>query len=206
LSICIFIFIEDKLRYIGEVKGLLRRSEGNFIYDFLLSEWPCTEIGLACDHQWFHVIEEAGMKVQDLLKAKKNGAVLTVRPEDTILNLLHRLRVEGVGAMVVSRDGNSLDGIISERDVVRALAVDGAKVLSFLVSDLMTKSVITCSPEDSIANVGRMMTARRVRHLPVGDADGRLVGLISIGDVLKHRIDEIEFEATVLRDLAIASR
>lgn len=145
------------------------------------------------------------MKVQDLLKAKKNGAVLTVRPEDTILNLLHRLRVEGVGAMVVSRDGNSLDGIISERDVVRALAVDGAKVLSFLVSDLMTKSVITCSPEDSIANVGRMMTARRVRHLPVGDADGRLVGLISIGDVLKHRIDEIEFEATVLRDLAIAS-
>lgn len=146
------------------------------------------------------------MKVQNILKAKKNVAVLTIRPDDTILKFVQLLRVEGVGAMVVSRDGSSLDGIISERDVVRALAVDGAKVLTFPVSAIMTKSVITCSPDDSIADVARMMTERRVRHLPVRDGDKNLVSVISIGDVLKHRIDEIQFEATVLRDIAIASR
>ena len=146
------------------------------------------------------------MKVQDILKGKKNVAVLTVRPDDTVLKFVQLLRGEGVGAMVVSQDGGSLDGIISERDVVRALAVDESKVLKWPVSAIMTKAVITCSPDDGIAEVARMMTERRVRHLPVRDRDNHLVGVISIGDVLKHRIDEVQFEATVLRDIAIASR
>jgi CBS domain-containing protein len=146
------------------------------------------------------------MKVQDLLKAKKNARVLTVRPDDTVSKFVRLLRAEDVGAMVVSRDGHSLDGIISERDVVRAFGVDDAKVMSFPVSDITSKSVITCSPEDSVAEVARLMIERRVRHLPVTDAQKHLIGLVSIGDVLKSRINEVQLEATVLRDIAIASR
>lgn len=146
------------------------------------------------------------MKVQSILKSKKTAAVLTVRPEDTILKLVQRLRVEGVGAMIVSRDGSALEGIISERDVVRALAVDENKVLSLPVSALMTRAVVTCSPDDTVADVARVMTQQRVRHLPVRDGANQLIGIISIGDVLKHRLDEMQFEATVLRDIAIAGR
>jgi len=146
------------------------------------------------------------MKVQSILKSKKIAAVLTVRPEDTILKLVQRLRVEGVGAMIVSRDGSALEGIISERDVVRALAVDENKVLSLPVSALMTRAVVTCSPDDTVADVARVMTQQRVRHLPVRDGANQLIGIISIGDVLKHRLDEMQFEATVLRDIAIAGR
>jgi CBS domain-containing protein len=146
------------------------------------------------------------MKVQSILKSKKTAAVLTVRPEDTILKLVQRLRVEGVGAMIVSRDGSALEGIISERDVVRALAVDENKVLSLPVSALMTRAVVTCSPDDTVADVARVMTQQRVRHLPVRDGANQLIGIVSIGDVLKHRLDEMQFEATVLRDIAIAGR
>jgi CBS domain-containing protein len=144
------------------------------------------------------------MNVQTILDEKKNVAVLTVRPEDTILKLVKLLRLEGVGAMIVSRDGITLEGLISERDVVRALAVDESKILRLPVSAIMTKAVVTCHPEDTIAYVARVMTEKRVRHLPVRDRSNRLVGIISIGDVLKHRIDEMQFEATVLRDIAIA--
>jgi CBS domain-containing protein len=108
--------------------------------------------------------------------------------------------------MIVSRDGRALEGIISERDVVRALAVDENKVLSLPVSALMTRAVVTCSPDDTVADVARVMTQQRVRHLPVRDGANQLIGIISIGDVLKHRLDEMQFEATVLRDIAIAGR
>jgi CBS domain-containing protein len=146
------------------------------------------------------------MKVQNILKAKKNAGVLTVQPEYTILKLVQLLQLEGIGAMVVSRDGHSFEGIISERDVVHALAVDGTKILALHVSAFMTRAVVTCSPDDTIAAVARMMTEHHVRHLPVIDGEKRLVGIISIGDVLKHRIDEVQFEANVLRDIAIAGR
>jgi CBS domain-containing protein len=144
------------------------------------------------------------MSVADILKGK-GTAVMTVRPNETIGGLAQRLRLAGVGAMIVSRDGQSLDGIITERDITYALAghLDGLPEMH--VSDLMTGTVVTCSPQDSIANVARIMTARRIRHLPVKEA-GRLVGIISIGDVLKHRLTEIELEASVLRDLAMAVR
>jgi len=146
------------------------------------------------------------MNVQSILNEKKNVAVLTVRPEDTILKVVQLLRLEGVGAMIVSRDGSKLEGLISERDVVHALAVDEGKIFAMPVSALMTRAVVTCSPDDSVAHVARVMTEQRVRHLPVRDRSDHLVGIISIGDVLKHRIDEMQFEATVLRDIAIAGR
>jgi CBS domain-containing protein len=114
-----------------------------------------------------------------------------------------RLKIERVGAMPVSEDGKTLVGIISERDVAYGFAVQGSALTTLRVADLMTASVVTCSPTDTIAHVARVMTQRRIRHLPVIDHD-RLVGLISIGDVLKHRLSEIELEADVLRDLAIA--
>jgi CBS domain-containing protein len=144
------------------------------------------------------------MKVADILKGK-GTAVMAVRPSETIGSLAQRLRLAGVGAMVVSHDGNSLDGIISERDVTYALPAHGEDLHELRVSDLMTATVITCSPQDSIAEIARIMTARRIRHIPVKEGS-RLVGMISIGDVLKHRLSEIELEANVLRDIAIAGR
>ncbi len=142
------------------------------------------------------------MKVADILKAK-GAKVATVRPTDTIHTLTLRLRFEGIGALVVSSDGDKLEGIVSERDVAHGLAEHKAKLLEMNVASIMTSSVTTCSPDDAIADVARIMTNRRVRHIPV-QQKGKLVGLISIGDVVKHRIDEMQLEANVLRDYAIA--
>jgi CBS domain-containing protein len=144
------------------------------------------------------------MSVADILKGK-GTAVMTVRPTETIGGLAQRLRLAGVGAMIVSRDGQSLDGIITERDITYALPGHLDDLHEMRVSDLMTVMVVTCSPQDSIADAARIMTTRRIRHLPVKEG-GRLVGVISIGDVLKHRLTEIELEANVLRDLALAAR
>ncbi len=142
------------------------------------------------------------MKVADILSAK-GSAVMTVRPTDTIVQLAHRLKLERVGAMIVSHNGTTIDGIISERDVTHALAEHGAEILNLHVSDLMTRAVVTCAPDDTIADIARIMTARRVRHLPVKHR-GELAGVVSVGDVVKHRIDEMQMEANVLRDYAIA--
>jgi CBS domain-containing protein len=144
------------------------------------------------------------MSVADILKSK-GTAVMTVRPTETIGGLAQRLRLAGVGAMIVSRDGQSLDGIVTERDIAYALPEHLDDLHVMRVSDLMTGTVVTCSPQDSIADAARIMTMRRIRHLPVKEG-GRLVGVISIGDVLKHRLTEIELEARVLRDLALAAR
>ena len=142
------------------------------------------------------------MKVADILSAKGNH-VMSVRPTETIVLLAHRLRAEQVGAMVVSQDGRTVDGIISERDVTRGVAEHGGNIANLNVSDLMTRGVVTCSPNDMIADIARIMTRRRVRHLPVQN-NGELTGIISIGDVVKYRLDEMELEANVLRDYAIA--
>jgi len=144
------------------------------------------------------------MKVADILKSK-GPVVKTVRPDETALELSEQLRAERIGAMIVSKDGASIDGIISERDLAYGLAVYGSKLPRILVEKLMTKVVVVCSPEDSIIDVMGVMTQRRIRHLPVKDGD-RLVGIISIGDVLKHRLGEMQLEANVLRDVAIARR
>ena len=142
------------------------------------------------------------MKVSDILQAKGHQ-VMTVRPSETIASLAHRLKLERVGAMIVSENGKTIDGIISERDVAHGLVEHGAELHELLVKDLMTKAVITCTLDDTVADIARTMTQRRIRHLPV-QTGGEVVGVVSVGDVVKHRLDEIEMEANVLRDYAIA--
>ena len=144
------------------------------------------------------------MKVADILRIK-GSVVKTVTPDKTALEFSRQLRAEQIGAMIVSDDGRSIAGIISERDLAYALAVHGSELSKIVVSKLMTRVVVVCSPEDSITDVMKLMTQRRIRHLPVKDGD-QLVGIISIGDVLKHRLGEVELEANVLRDYAIAAR
>ena len=144
------------------------------------------------------------MKVANILRIK-GSVVKTVMPDKTALEFSEQLRAEQIGAMVVSDDGRSINGIISERDLAYALAAHGSELSRIAVSKLMTQVVVVCSPEDSITDVMKLMTQRRIRHLPVKDGD-HLVGIISIGDVLKHRLGEVELEANVLRDYAIAAR
>ena len=142
------------------------------------------------------------MRVADILKAK-GEAVHTVRPDQTVEHLAHRLRMDRVGAMVVSRDGSSVDGMVSERDIVIALTEHGPDLMKMKVGDLMTQSVVTCAPDDTVAHVAKVMTQRRIRHLPVC-AGGKLSGIVSIGDVVKQRLDELEMETNVLRDVAVS--
>jgi CBS domain-containing protein len=144
------------------------------------------------------------MQVANILKVKGHST-MTVSPGETIQAFATRLKMERVGAMPVSEDGTMLVGIISERDVAYGFAAHGSALVDMRVADLMTTGVVTCTPTDTIMHVARLMTHRRIRHLPVIE-HGRLVGLISIGDVLNHRLGEIELEAEVLRDIAIVRR
>jgi CBS domain-containing protein len=144
------------------------------------------------------------MQVDNILKSKR-PTVLWVSPVLSVGELAERLRSADVGVMIVSNDGEVLKGLVSERDVAHGLAVHGTALLSLKVSDLMTRSVITCAPGDNVVEIARIMTMRRIRHIPVVDG-GKVVGVISIGDILKSRISEIELEANVLRDLAVAHR
>ena len=142
------------------------------------------------------------MKVAEILR-QKGQDVISVRPTETIDTLSHRLRMARIGAMVVTGEGGALIGIVSERDVVHGIAEHGASCLELTVADLMTRRVITCSPEDSVTRISRLMTDNRIRHLPVvNGAD--LVGVVSVGDVVKSRLEEMSLEASVLRDMAIA--
>jgi CBS domain-containing protein len=106
---------------------------------------------------------------------------------------------EKIGALVIRNAGGEMTGILSERDIVRAIAKDGAGVLQQPVSTIMTRDVICCAPQDSVADVMGMMTARRFRHLPVR-SNGKLIGMVSIGDVVKARVEEAEGEAAQLRE------
>lgn len=144
------------------------------------------------------------MKVSEILH-KKGSAVKTVRPDETALELSEQLRAERIGAMIVSSDGVTIEGIVSERDLAYGLAAHASNLPRMTVERLMTKVVVVCSPEDSINEVMSVMTQKRIRHLPVKEGD-KLVGIISIGDVLKHRLNEIQLEADVLRDYARAWR
>ncbi len=142
------------------------------------------------------------MKVAEILKAKGQD-VITVRPDETIATLCHKLRLARVGAMVVIGGKGELAGIISERDIVHGLAEHGPRAMEMKVADLMTQRVLTCTPEDTIARVARTITESRVRHVPVLE-ERRLVGVVSIGDVVKNRLEEMSLEANVLRDMAAA--
>ena len=144
------------------------------------------------------------MNVDGILRAK-GAAVVTIRPDATVADLVQGLREERIGAMVVSEDGRSVLGIISERDVVRGLAERGTRIMEAPVADLMTRDVISCTPRDTVKQVMAEMTRRRVRHLPV-IADGALCGIVSIGDVVKNRLEEMETETNVLREAYIARK
>ena len=144
------------------------------------------------------------MAVAEILH-HKGRQVSTVRSVDTVEVAIRRLYDERIGALVVVDRWGKLVGMFSERDVIHALARHGAEALGYGVHELMTPDVTTCAPEDRIDEVMKMMTAHRVRHLPVMEA-GQLIGLVSIGDLVKHRLDEKETEANVLRDITRARR
>ena len=143
------------------------------------------------------------MTVSAILQ-KKGSTVKTILSTETVWALAQRLRLESVGAMVVIRDKtDEIEGIVSERDIARGLAEHGSNLPGMPVASLMTRGVITCVSGDSLATVARIMTQRRIRHLPVMEG-GKLLGLVSIGDVLSYRLDEMQQEVNVLRDYAIA--
>ncbi len=143
------------------------------------------------------------MSVASILKAK-GAKVETTRPDTSLYTLVWDLKLKGIGALVVSEDSTTILGLISERDIVRGLTEHGTKLLGLPVSHLMTSPVVTCTPEDSITAVMAQMTRYRVRHLPVVEG-GKLCGIVSIGDVVKHRLDELQMEANILREILIIS-
>jgi CBS domain-containing protein len=125
------------------------------------------------------------------LLADKGSAVATIRGDATVADAVWELSRHHVGALVVSTDGQTIDGIVSERDVVRAMSARGEGIVHELVSSIMSSTVTTCSPGDETESLMRTMTDRRIRHVPVTDG-GRLCGIVSIGDVVKDRIEELE--------------
>ena len=143
------------------------------------------------------------MSVASILKTK-GPHVQTTRPSTTLYTAVWELRAHGIGALVVSEDGVTVLGMLSERDVVRGLTEHGTRLLSAPVSELMTSPVITCTPAESITAVMARMTQHRIRHIPVLEG-GKLCGIVSIGDVIKYRLDELQLEADVLRESLIAS-
>jgi CBS domain-containing protein len=138
------------------------------------------------------------MNVTTILSTKGRD-VATIAPTATVSDAVRLLTERKIGALIITGAGGRITGIVSERDIVRALANHGAGALQLPLNDVMTRKVVTCGPNDSIANLMELMTAGKFRHLPVMDAD-KLAGIISIGDVVKSRLAELEFEQTALRD------
>lgn len=136
------------------------------------------------------------MQLSTLL-ASKGGFVATIPPEATVAQLIARLSEHRVGALVVSSDGTTITGIVSERDVVRAMA-DGPDTFARSVASIMTTHVFCAPPEAHVEELMHLMTDKRVRHIPVTDPDGALIGIVSIGDVVKSRLGELEGERSAL--------
>ncbi|MGH7373751.1 MAG: CBS domain-containing protein [Candidatus Rokuibacteriota bacterium] len=144
------------------------------------------------------------MTVAAILKAK-GSHVETTRPDTTLYTVAWELRSKNIGALVVvGEDSTTILGMISERDVVRQLIEHGAQLLAQPVSKVMTAPMLTCTPDDRVTGVMARMTRHRVRHLPVIEG-GRLAGIVSIGDLVKYRLDELELEANILRETLMVS-
>ena len=141
------------------------------------------------------------MKVRNII-GDKGREVATIRSESTISTAANLLKLKGIGALVVSEDGSQVAGIISERDIVRGLVDHGHELLDMRVSELMTRTVKTCTLDADVTEIMGEMTRSRVRHLPVLEK-GALVGIVSIGDAVKIRLDELETETNVLRDFIV---
>jgi CBS domain-containing protein len=142
-------------------------------------------------------LKEAAMNVESVLNSK-GSTVVTARPETPITAIAKLLTEARIGAVVISADNTRVEGILSERDIVNAVAARGEEALSLPASALMTRNVVTCAPEDHVADLMAVMTEKRIRHLPVVD-EGALAGIISIGDVVRCRVQEISAEAEALR-------
>lgn len=142
--------------------------------------------------------------VKSILERK--GTEVVVSPPGATIGAVARQLVENrIGAVVISRDGMTVEGLYSERDLVNHISKYGPTILDNPVSSLMTRGVPSCSPGDNLKDIMRVMTQRRTRHLPVIE-EGRLAGIISIGDVVKSRLEDMQLEANVLRDYTIALR
>ena len=137
------------------------------------------------------------MKVASLIMGKR---VETISASASLHDLVNALNVHHVGALVVSPDGKKIEGIVSERDVVRAMPGKLNELADIRVRDLMTADVITCTPDSSVASLMTVMTERRIRHVPVVDESGNLLSIISIGDVVKAHINELDVERKALSD------
>ncbi|WP_374383667.1 CBS domain-containing protein [Dongia sp.] len=141
------------------------------------------------------------MTVASILKQKPNR-LISVGEKDSLADVAAILTRENIGAVTVLDGQGEMVGIVSERDLVRQIAREGAGVLGNSVASVMTKSVVCCTPEDSIEGTMALMTERRFRHLPVR-SQGRIIGMISIGDVVKRRVEDAEREAASLRDYIV---
>ena len=137
------------------------------------------------------------MNVDAILRTKGTD-VATTRPDATLADVAQVLSEKKIGALVASTDGATVDGIVSERDIVRKIAEHGAAALNMSIGDAMTRDVVTCTRKDSLQDLMSTMSGRRIRHLPVVE-DGQLCGMVSIGDVVKLRLEEVESEAEALR-------
>ena len=144
------------------------------------------------------------MRVSTIL-ATKGASVATIDPQTTVADVVDELRLRGVGALVVSRNGLTVEGVVTERDVVRRLAERGDRVLRDRVTELMVVGGPTCRPGDTVVEVMAVMTDERVRHVPV-TLDGMLAGIVSIGDVVKARLSELEADAQHLVDYLVTGR
>jgi CBS domain-containing protein len=138
------------------------------------------------------------MTVKKILQEKGSHAG-TVNPEALVRDVIAQLESEDVGALVVSSDGEHIDGIVSERDVVRGLQRFGPTMLDHAVRDLMSHDVVTCTAHDRIAGVMALMDDRKIRHVPVLD-DGKLAGIVTIRDIIKLRLNEVQAEADAMRE------
>jgi len=138
------------------------------------------------------------MTVKAILSAKGSG-VDTIEPNTNLAAAAKRLAERRIGALVVTGADHRIVGILSERDIVQELAVRGAAALDMPLTDVMTRKVMTCGPSDTVSSLMERMTQGKFRHLPVVE-QGRLIGIVSIGDVVKHRIEQMEREQSALRD------
>ena len=144
------------------------------------------------------------MKVTEILRSK-GADVVTIWPGESLRSAVERMAKRSVGALVVIDDEGKVVGMLAEREVILALAVSAERALTDSVADVMSRRIITCGPDDRLADLMAVMTEHRVRHLPVVD-QGRLVGLVSIGDLVKARLGELQFESNVLRDAYLRVR
>ena len=140
------------------------------------------------------------MLVQQILKSKGNDGVITVTPDTPVSEAANILAERRIGGLIVSADGETVAGILSERDIVRALAVRGAGCMTETISEMMTRNPVYCSTQDTSDAVLAHMTDGRFRHVPVVE-DGKLVGIVTIGDVVKARLDELSLEKTALEGM-----